>query len=53
MGSDSDFQTLADSASSGLFILDVEHLPSGPGLWPAHWMVSKGKWPDNGEIDIM
>lgn len=39
--------------SSGLFIVDIEHLPTGFGLWPAHWTVSKGKWPDNGEIDIM
>ncbi len=28
-------------------------LPAGIGLWPAFWMVGKGKWPGCGEIDIM
>ncbi len=29
-------------------------LPCGRGIWPAIWMLpSTGKWPDNGEIDIM
>lgn len=30
-------------------------LPTGRGTWPAFWMmpVSGGKWPDNGENDIM
>jgi|GEM_PF-634213 len=34
-------------------------LPGGTGTWPAIWMLStdktygNGKWPDNGEIDIM
>ena len=34
-------------------------LPSGVGTWPAIWMLpvnwdlGDGKWPDNGEIDIM
>lgn len=34
-------------------------LPGGRGLWPAIWMLptvwnlGDGKWPDNGEIDIM
>ncbi|WP_019604018.1 RICIN domain-containing protein [Teredinibacter turnerae] len=23
------------------------------GLWPAFWMLGYGKWPENGEIDIM
>jgi beta-glucanase (GH16 family) len=23
------------------------------GLWPAFWMLGAGKWPENGEIDIM
>jgi len=23
------------------------------GLWPAFWMLGHGKWPENGEIDIM
>ena len=29
-------------------------LPCGVGTWPAIWMLgTKGKWPDDGEIDIM
>jgi len=31
------------------------NVPCGTGLWPAFWMLpeSGGRWPDNGEIDIM
>lgn len=39
------------SYSSGLFILDLEHMPSGCGTWPAYWMVGPD-WPNNGEIDV-
>ncbi len=29
-------------------------LPCGRGIWPAIWMLpGSGKWPDNGEIDVM
>lgn len=28
-------------------------LPAGPGLWPAFWAMGDGKWPENGEIDVM
>ena len=28
-------------------------LTAGPGLWPAWWLLGKGRWPDSGEIDIM
>jgi beta-glucanase (GH16 family) len=28
-------------------------IPAGAGLWPAFWLLGKGKWPDCGEIDIM
>jgi beta-glucanase (GH16 family) len=28
-------------------------LTEGTGLWPAWWMLGKGRWPDSGEIDIM
>ncbi len=28
-------------------------LPEGAGLWPAWWILGKGRWPDSGEIDIM
>jgi beta-glucanase (GH16 family) len=26
---------------------------SGPGYWPAFWMLGQGQWPAHGEIDIM
>lgn len=26
---------------------------SGPGYWPAFWMLGQGEWPEHGEIDIM
>ncbi|MES2427746.1 MAG: glycoside hydrolase family 16 protein [Bacteroidota bacterium] len=28
-------------------------IAAGAGLWPAFWILGKGKWPDAGEIDIM
>lgn len=37
---------------SGLFILDVEHIPTGCATWPAFWLVGPS-WPSNGEIDII
>jgi beta-glucanase (GH16 family) len=27
--------------------------PGGLGYWPAFWMLGRGQWPENGEIDIM
>ncbi|ORX61989.1 SelR-domain-containing protein [Hesseltinella vesiculosa] len=38
--------------NSGLFILDLSHMPTGCGTWPAYWLVG-GNWPNQGEIDIL
>jgi beta-glucanase (GH16 family) len=28
-------------------------MAAGEGLWPAFWILGKGKWPEAGEIDVM
>ena len=28
-------------------------LTEGPGLWPAWWILGKGRWPESGEIDVL
>ncbi|KAJ3316081.1 hypothetical protein HDV04_000290 [Boothiomyces sp. JEL0838] len=38
--------------TGGLFLFDILHMPSGPGSWPAIWLVGPN-WPLNGEIDIL
>lgn len=35
-----------------IFIIDLEHLPTGCGTWPAFWTVGPA-WPSGGEIDIL
>ena len=37
----------------GLFVLDVIHMPNGPGVWPAFWLTDEAAWPRNGEVDIL
>ena len=37
----------------GLFVLDVIHMPNGPGVWPAFWLTDEAVWPRNGEVDIL
>jgi len=44
--------TSNDAWNSGLFILDLAHMPAGCGTWPAWWMVGPN-WPNSGEIDII
>jgi len=36
----------------GLVIIDLQHMPTGCGTWPAFWMVGPN-WPNSGEIDII
>ncbi|GMH65912.1 hypothetical protein TrLO_g8815 [Triparma laevis f. longispina] len=38
--------------SNGLFLLKLEHAPTGCGVWPAWWLTDEGNWPEDGEIDI-
>jgi hypothetical protein len=37
--------------NKGVFLLDLEHMPTGCGTWPAYWMVGPD-WPNSGEIDV-
>ena len=39
--------------SSGLFVLSLEHMPTGCGTWPAFWMLGPDPWPTYGEVDII
>lgn len=38
--------------TEGLVIIDVVHMPEGPGVWPAFWSFGP-QWPSGGEIDIV
>lgn len=37
----------------GLFIFDLDHMPTGCGVWPAVWLTDENNWPNNGEIDFV
>ncbi|KAI3537669.1 tat pathway signal sequence [Colletotrichum filicis] len=38
---------------TGLFVADIQHMPtSSCGVWPAFWMFGPN-WPNSGEIDII
>jgi hypothetical protein len=41
-----------DRFNEGLVIYDIDHMPVGPGTWPAWWF-SGDSWPQNGEIDVL
>lgn len=36
----------------GLFAIDLTHMPTGCGTWPAWWTVGPN-WPNAGEIDVI
>ena len=38
--------------SGAIFIIDLNHIPTGCGTWPAFWSVGPN-WPSAGEIDIL
>jgi hypothetical protein len=38
--------------TTGLFVIDVNHVPEGNGVWPAFWSFGPD-WPNSGEIDII
>lgn len=42
-----------ETFNQGILLVDVKHMPSGCGTWPALWMLGDGEWPANGEIDII
>jgi len=42
--------------NSGLFVLTLDHMPTGCGVWPAFWMYGEDPqhpWPTWGEFDII
>lgn len=39
-------------SGGGLFIFDINHIPSAQGVWSALWMTGSN-WPQQGEIDII
>ncbi|KZV88444.1 endo-1,3(4)-beta-glucanase [Exidia glandulosa HHB12029] len=40
------------SYTTHVAVLDVAHIPQGPGTWPAYWMCGDN-WPYGGEFDII
>uniref|UniRef100_A0A7S0A8Q0 GH16 domain-containing protein n=1 Tax=Pyrodinium bahamense TaxID=73915 RepID=A0A7S0A8Q0_9DINO len=35
-----------------IFVIDIAHMPTGQGTWPAWWSYGPS-WPENGEIDTI
>jgi len=44
--------TVQPGSSTYLFALDLTHVPTGCGTWPAWWFVGPN-WPNSGEIDVI
>jgi len=44
--------TVRQGSPTYLFALDLEHMPTGCGTWPAWWFVGPN-WPNGGEIDVL
>ncbi|WWC99412.1 hypothetical protein V866_006315 [Kwoniella sp. B9012] len=43
-----------DTYTDGILIIDVKHMPTGCGTWPAFWTCTRaGTWPAGGEVDII
>ncbi|WRT63876.1 uncharacterized protein IL334_000802 [Kwoniella shivajii] len=43
-----------DTYTDGILIMDVAHMPTGCGTWPAFWTCTRqGPWPTGGEVDII
>lgn len=40
---------------SGLFVLDLDHIPGGCGTWPSFWFLGDQSqpWPEFGEFDVI
>lgn len=41
------------SYNGGLFVMDLNAMPTGCATWPAFWTVTNSDWPLNGEIDVV
>ena len=39
--------------NDGLFIIDLQHMPVGCGVWPAFWLTNEKHWPHWGEVDLI
>ncbi|RDB16836.1 putative glycosidase C21B10.07 [Hypsizygus marmoreus] len=53
-GRDSVRITSKKAYDESLIVLDLNHMPTGCGTWPAFWTLSRaGPWPNGGEIDII
>lgn len=39
--------------TTGVSVLNLNHMPVGCGTWPAYWMTQVENWPINGEIDVL